>query len=54
MAKRAKRTGVSNADADELLEWALEYGVQPALDHRGTRHWLEATTSGSAQSTTFR
>lgn len=40
MAKDAKRTGVSPAEADTLLQWAAEYKVTPAHNHIGTNHWV--------------
>jgi hypothetical protein len=41
LAKEAKRKGrITNDEADGLLQWANEYGVQPALDHRNTTHWV--------------
>ena len=40
LAKQAKRTGVSPADAETLLKWADEYKVRPALDHINTDHWV--------------
>jgi RHS repeat-associated protein len=40
LAKQAKRTGVSTEDAQTLLKWAEEYGVEPALDHTiPPLHW---------------
>jgi RHS repeat-associated protein len=41
LAKKAKRRGgLSQDEAKILLEWANEYGVEPALDHTGTDHWV--------------
>lgn len=40
IAKEAKRTGVTNEDANTLLKWADETGLVPALDHRDTTHWV--------------
>ncbi len=43
LAKEAKKTGgVSNENATTLLQWADEYNLQPALDHRSPAdalHW---------------
>jgi hypothetical protein len=33
LAKEAKRTGISQGEAQTLLDWAKEYNVKPALDH---------------------
>lgn len=38
IAKWAGKKGVSNADADTLLDWAEEYDF-PARDDRGKPHW---------------
>ena len=40
LSKAAKRAGVSQEDAETLLQWAKEYKVSPALDHIGTTHWV--------------
>lgn len=41
IAKQAQQKGsVTSGEAETLLEWAREYGVVPALDHRGTTHWV--------------
>ncbi|MDH4101742.1 MAG: RHS repeat-associated core domain-containing protein, partial [Nitrospirota bacterium] len=39
LAKEAKRKGISKIDAEQLLKWAKEYGVEPSHDHIGTDHW---------------
>ena len=39
LAEKANRTGVTNPDADTLLEWGKEYNM-PARDDRGKpNHW---------------
>lgn len=40
LAKEAKASGVTKADAQTLLDWARELGINPALDHIGTTHWV--------------
>ena len=40
LAKESKKRGVSNEEADTLLEWSKEYNF-PARDDRGTTHWLD-------------
>jgi RHS repeat-associated protein len=40
LAKEVKKKGVSNQDADTLLEWSEEYDFS-ARDDRGTTHWLD-------------
>jgi RHS repeat-associated protein len=39
LAQRPKRTGVTNIDADTLLDWAEEYSFPEARDDRGETHW---------------
>ena len=39
MSKEAGKKGVSNADADTLLDWAKEYDFPNARDDRGKDHW---------------
>jgi len=41
LAKQAKRTGgVTEEEAQTLLNWAREYGVKPARNDIGTDHWV--------------
>ncbi len=40
LSKEAQRSGVSQSEAQQLLKWAKEYGVQPAHNHVGTDHWI--------------
>lgn len=40
LAQEAKRRGVTNRDAQTLLDWAREHRVDPALDHINTTHWV--------------
>lgn len=40
LAKEARRKGVTTSEAQTLLEWAVEYGVKPALNHINTTHWV--------------
>jgi hypothetical protein len=39
IAKKAKKTGVTNSEADILLQWAKEYNFNPQRDDRGINHW---------------
>jgi hypothetical protein len=39
LAKQGDKAGVTDKEADILLEWAEEYNVR-GVDHRGTNHWV--------------
>jgi RHS repeat-associated protein len=39
LAKQGRRTGVTPEEADQLLQWADEVGLQ-GKDHVGTEHWV--------------
>lgn len=40
LAKEAKAKGITKQDANDLLQWADEFGVKPANNHIGTDHWV--------------
>jgi len=39
LVKESEKKGVSNSEADALLEWSEEYGL-PSRDDRGKDHWI--------------
>ncbi|MBU4510159.1 hypothetical protein KJ830_03820 [bacterium] len=41
LAKEAKRKGVTNEEADALLEWSEECEMPSSRDDRGKPHWLD-------------
>ena len=46
LAKQAERTGINEAEADTLLEWAEEYGVPPRANDMRTDHWVSGGDIG--------